>query len=101
MTVADIRDKWQGIVNAESKMLHDGPFTGQIMRAQGEQVIKYQAMSSAMYAFRYSQKARVIKWLRAQLEQYQYDAQHSDNEGVRQLSAWSAEVIEAMLQDLN
>jgi len=100
MTVADIRDKYQSIVNSESKMLHGSPFKGQIMKAQDEQYIKYQAMSSAMYAFRYSQKGRVVKWLTEQLEQYTSDATGHENAGVRQLSQWSAQVIESMLEDL-
>lgn len=100
MTVADIRDKYQTIVNNESAMLHNSPFKGQIMKAQDEQYIKYQAMSGAMYAFRYSQKGRVVKWLSEQLEQYANDATGNENAGVRQLSQWSAQVIEMMLEDL-
>lgn len=100
MTVTEIRDKYQSIVNAESAMLHGSPFKGQIMKAQDEQYIKYTAMSNAMYAFRYSQKGRIVKWLSGQLTQYLNDAIGNENAGVRQLSQWSAQVVEVMIEDL-
>lgn len=99
VTVSEVRDRYQRILDTESAFIHDSPFKAQLINE--ERGVKYTTMSNAMTAFlRYTQKARVQKWLQNQLAVYQQDAQHNKNSEVQQRSQWSAEVIQAMLDDL-
>lgn len=99
-TVTTIRDKYQDIVNAESALIHTSPFKAQIIRSQDERYIRYSTLQSALYAFHYTQKARVISWLTMQLQQYHYDALNSADATTRKISQWSVEAIQEMLSDL-
>lgn len=96
--VSEVRDKYQRILDTENAFIHDSPFKAQLINE--ERGVKYTTMSNAMTAFRYTQKSRVQKWLTNQLTQYQHDVLHNDNTEVQRVSQWSAEVVQAMLDDL-
>lgn len=75
MTLQDVRNKYQRIVNDESLLVNSSPFRGHMNRSVDERYFRYQAISNALYVFdRYARKSSVLAWLREQLTTYQNNA---------------------------